>query len=606
MKNGIKTLATWLILAIVFFALISALFNNTDKKMNYSELMAKINNGEVSKIEISSDKTKAYVTLKEDATAKTTNSVKEVTIPSLDNFMDQISDKLVDNEMTISQDEESVFMAVLSIFSPFVILIIFLLFWILLMNPNQNGNKSSMSFGKSKARMMNTTDKNKVTFKDVAGVEEEKQELEEIVEFLKSPKKFTDMGARIPKGVLLVGHPGNGKTLLAKAVAGEAGVPFFIISGSDFVEMFVGVGASRVRDLFEQAKKNAPCIIFIDEIDAVGRQRGAGLGGGHDEREQTLNQLLVEMDGFSPNEGVIVLAATNRPDVLDKALLRAGRFDRQIVVSSPDVKAREQILEVHARKKKLANNVDLGIIAKNTAGFAGADLENVLNEAALLAARRDKTEISMKEIEEAMVKVTMGPEKKSRVISEKEKKLVAFHEAGHAVVSKFLPTQDDVHQISIVPRGMAGGYTMYRPSEDRSFMSKSEMEENIISLLGGRVAEELVLGDISTGASNDIERASKIARDMVTKYGMSEKLGTITFGSGQEEVFLGRDFATQKNFSEETSGLIDEEVKRIIDTAYNAARQILSENIGKLHDVANVLLEKEKIDGEEFQSIMNA
>ena len=606
MKNGIKTLATWLILAIVFFVLISAVFNNTDKKMNYSELITKINNGEVSEIEISSDKTKAYVTLKEDGTASTVNTIKEVTIPSLDSFMEQISDKIVESEITLSQEEESVFMAVLSIFSPFVILIIFLLFWILIMNPNQNGNKSSMTFGKSKARMINTSDKNKVTFKDVAGVDEEKQELEEIVEFLKSPKKFTDMGARIPKGVLLVGHPGTGKTLLAKAVAGEAGVPFFIISGSDFVEMFVGVGASRVRDLFEQAKKNAPCIIFIDEIDAVGRQRGAGLGGGHDEREQTLNQLLVEMDGFSPNEGVIVLAATNRPDVLDKALLRAGRFDRQIVVSSPDVKAREQILEVHARKKKLANDVDLGIIAKNTAGFAGADLENVLNEAALLAARRDKTEIGMQEIEEAMVKVTMGPEKKSRVISEKEKKLVAFHEAGHAVVSKFLPTQDDVHQISIVPRGMAGGYTMYRPSEDRSFMSKSEMEENIVSLLGGRVAEELVLGDISTGASNDIERASKIARDMVTKYGMSPRLGTITFGSGQEEVFLGRDFATQKNFSEETSGLIDEEVKRIIDNAYNAAKQILSENIKKLHDVANVLLEKEKIDGEEFQEIMNA
>ena len=606
MKNGIKTLATWLILAIVFFVLISAVFNNTDKKMNYSELITKINNGEVSEIEISSDKTKAYVTLKEDGTASTVNTIKEVTIPSLDSFMEQISDKIVESEITLSQEEESVFMAVLSIFSPFVILIIFLLFWILIMNPNQNGNKSSMTFGKSKARMINTSDKNKVTFKDVAGVDEEKQELEEIVEFLKSPKKFTDMGARIPKGVLLVGHPGTGKTLLAKAVAGEAGVPFFIISGSDFVEMFVGVGASRVRDLFEQAKKNAPCIIFIDEIDAVGRQRGAGLGGGHDEREQTLNQLLVEMDGFSPNEGVIVLAATNRPDVLDKALLRAGRFDRQIVVSSPDVKAREQILEVHARKKKLANDVDLGIIAKNTAGFAGADLENVLNEAALLAARRDKTEIGMQEIEDAMVKVTMGPEKKSRVISEKEKKLVAFHEAGHAVVSRFLPTQDDVHQISIVPRGMAGGYTMYRPSEDRSFMSKSEMEENIISLLGGRVAEELVLGDISTGASNDIERASKIARDMVTKYGMSPRLGTITFGSGQEEVFLGRDFATQKNFSEETSGLIDEEVKRIIDNAYNAAKQILSENIKKLHDVANVLLEKEKIDGEEFQEIMNA
>ena len=462
-----------------------------------------------------------------------------------------------------------------------------------------------MTFGKSKARMLNANDKNKVTFKDVAGVDEEKEELQEIVDFLKSPKKFTDMGARIPKGVLLVGHPGTGKTLLAKAVAGEAGVPFFIISGSDFVEMFVGVGASRVRDLFDQAKRNSPCIIFIDEIDAVGRQRGAGLGGGHDEREQTLNQLLVEMDGFAANEGVIVLAATNRPDVLDKALLRAGRFDRQIVVGTPDVKAREEILKVHARKKKIAEDVDLGTIAKNTAGFAGADLENILNEAALLAARRDKSEIGMEEIEDAMVKVTMGPEKKSRVISEKEKKLVAFHEAGHAVASHFLPTQDAVHQISIIPRGMAGGYTMYRPSEDRQFMSKSEMEEQIISLLGGRVAESIVLGDISTGASNDIERASKIAREMVTKYGMSERLGTITFGSGQEEVFLGRDFTTQKNFSEETSGIIDEEVKRIIDYAYNKTEEILKSNLEKLHQVANVLLEKEKIDGEEFIEIMN-
>ena len=400
--------------------------------------------------------------------------------------------------------------------------------------------------------------------------------------------------------------PGTGKTLLAKAVAGEAGVPFFFISGSDFVEMFVGVGASRVRDLFEQAKKNAPCIIFIDEIDAVGRQRGAGLGGGHDEREQTLNQLLVEMDGFTKNEGVIVLAATNRPDVLDKALLRAGRFDRQIVVSSPDVKAREQILEVHARKKRLADDVDLSIIARNTAGFAGADLENILNEAALLAARRNKSEIGMGEVEDAMVKVTMGPEKKSRVISEKEKKLVAFHEAGHAVVSSFLPTQDVVHQISIIPRGMAGGYTMYRPSEDKSFMSKSEMEENIVSLLGGRVAESLVLGDISTGASNDIERASKIARAMVTKYGMSDRLGTITFGSGDEEVFLGRDFTKERNYSEETSGIIDEEVKRIIDTGYQTAVKLLKENMDKLQAVANVLLEKEKIDGEEFNAIMNS
>ena len=367
--------------------------------------------------------------------------------------------------------------------------------------------------------------------------------------------------------------------------------------------MFVGVGASRVRDLFEEAKKKAPCIIFIDEIDAVGRQRGAGLGGGHDEREQTLNQLLVEMDGFAENEGVIVLAATNRPDILDKALLRPGRFDRQIVVPSPDVKAREQILEVHSRKKRLADDVDLKIIAKNTSGFSGADLENVLNEAALLSARRNLPEIGMKEIEDAMVKVTMGPEKRTRVRSEKENKLVAYHEAGHAVVSRFLPTQDPVHQISIVPRGMAGGYTMYRPTEDKNFMSKSEMEETIISLLGGRVAEKLILNDISTGASNDIERATKIARDMVMKYGMSERIGTITLGSGQEEVFLGRDFAQAKEYSEETAGIIDEEVKKIVDQAYQTAIEILKANVDKLHAVASVLLEKEKIDGEEFDRI---
>ena len=611
MKNGIKTLAVWLVIGIIFIVVLNSVFNNPNTKMSYSELMNKISLGEVSEIKISSDKTVAYVTMKNaENSTSTSNTIrnleKEVVIPSIDTFMEQISDNLAEGQLTLNQEEESILLTVLSAFSPFVILIIFLLFWILLMNPNQSGNKS-MSFGKSKARILNTNDtKTKVTFKDVAGIDEEKEELAEIVDFLKSPKKFTDMGARIPKGVLLVGHPGTGKTLLAKAVAGEAGVPFFIISGSDFVEMFVGVGASRVRDLFEQAKKNAPCIIFIDEIDAVGRQRGAGLGGGHDEREQTLNQLLVEMDGFAANEGVIVLAATNRPDVLDKALLRAGRFDRQIVVGSPDVKAREEILKVHARKKKLAEDVNLSTIAKNTAGFVGADLENILNEAALLTARRDKEEIGMQEIEDAMVKVTMGPEKKSRVISDKEKKLVAFHEAGHAVASKFLPTQDDVHQISIIPRGMAGGYTMYRPSEDRSFMSKSEMEEQIISLLGGRVAESLVLGDISTGASNDIERASKIARAMVTKYGMSERLGAITFGSGQEEVFLGRDFAQQKNFSEETSGLIDEEVKRIIDTAYRRTEDILNANMEKLHKVANVLLEKEKIDGEEFEEIMNS
>ena len=606
MKNGIKTLAVWIIAGMIFVVLLNAAFNNSNYQMSYSELLNKVTTGEVTTIELSSDSKTAYVTLKGNESTGKAAEMKEVIIPSLDSFMEQISENIVSGQIEFTQEEESILMAVLIAFSPFIILIVFLIFWLLLMNPNQNGNKS-MSFGKSKARMLNTNDpKTKVTFKDVAGIDEEKEELSEIVDFLKSPKKFTDMGARIPKGVLLVGHPGTGKTLLAKAVAGEAGVPFFIISGSDFVEMFVGVGASRVRDLFEQAKKNAPCIIFIDEIDAVGRQRGAGLGGGHDEREQTLNQLLVEMDGFAANEGVIVLAATNRPDVLDKALLRAGRFDRQIVVGTPDVKAREEILKVHARKKKLGDDVDLGTIAKNTAGFVGADLENVLNEAALLAARRDKTEIGMLEIEDAMVKVTMGPEKKSRVISDKEKKLVAFHEAGHAVASKFLETQDDVHQISIIPRGMAGGYTMYRPSEDRSFMSKSEMEEQIISLLGGRVAEALVLGDISTGASNDIERASKIARAMVTKYGMSEKLGAITFGSGQEEVFLGRDFTTQKNFSEETSGLIDAEVKRIIDTAYRRTEDILNEHMDKLQAVANVLLEKEKIDGEEFAEIMNS
>ena len=597
MKKGIKTLAMWLIIGIIVIVLLSSIMENSSSKMTYSELVTSIENKEVENIKISADGNTATVKL------KNSKMEKEVNVPSLDSFMSYSEEYLKTGEFTLEEEKESIWITVLSLITPFGLLIIFFIFWFMMMSGNNQGGAKNLTFGKSKARLVNAGEKNRVTFDDVAGVDEEKEELEEIVEFLKNPKKFTDMGARIPKGVLLVGQPGTGKTLLAKAVAGEAGVPFYTISGSDFVEMFVGVGASRVRDLFEQAKKNAPCIIFIDEIDAVGRQRGAGLGGGHDEREQTLNQLLVEMDGFSDNEGVIILAATNRPDVLDKALLRAGRFDRQIVVSSPDVKAREQILEVHARKKKLSEDVDLKVIAKNTSGFAGADLENVLNEAALLAARRNYKEIGMKEIEDAMVKVTMGPEKKTRVRSQKENRLVAYHEAGHAVVSRYLPTQDPVHQISIIPRGMAGGYTMYRPTEDKSFMSKTEMEENIVSLLGGRVAEELILNDISTGASNDIERATQIARNMVTKYGMSDRVGAIMFGGGQGEVFLGRDFAQTKDYSEETAGIIDEEVKKIIDYAYNRARNILSEHADKLHAVAGVLMEKEKIEGEEFDRI---
>ena len=597
MKNSIKTLAAWLVIGIILLFIIPAILNGTNNELTYSELLSKIEAGEVTDIEIAYGGESARVKLKNDS------NIKNVNIPSVDNLMENLNTSMTDNTINVTEADKSFWLIVSDLLLPISSIVLLILMFMLFIGGPQSQGKGTMPFGKSKARMLTANDRNKVTFKDVAGIDEEKEELQEIVDFLKNPKKYTDMGARIPKGVLLVGGPGTGKTLLAKAVAGEAGVPFFIISGSDFVEMFVGVGASRVRDLFEEAKRNAPCIVFIDEIDAVGRQRGAGLGGGHDEREQTLNQMLVEMDGFSANEGVIVLAATNRPDVLDKALLRPGRFDRQIVVPAPDVKAREQILEVHARKKKLADDVDLNIIAKNTSGFTGADLENILNEAALLAARREKQEIGEREIEDAMVKVTMGPEKKTRVRSDKEKKLVAYHEGGHAVVSRYLKTQDPVHEISIIPRGMAGGYTMYRPTEDKSFISRTEMLENIVSLLGGRASEDLVLGDISTGASNDIQRATQIAKAMVTKYGMSDRIGTITLGSDQDEVFIGRDWGHEKSYSEETAGVIDEEVKKIIDNAYMEAKNILREHRDKLDRVAEVLVEKEKITGEEFDQI---
>lgn len=489
----------------------------------------------------------------------------------------------------------------------FLIIIMLVAFWGMFMQQSGGGgggNRGVMNFGKSKAKMA-TPDKKKVTFNDVAGEDEEKDELEEIVDFLKNPSRYIEVGARIPKGVLLVGPPGTGKTLLAKAVAGEAGVPFFSISGSDFVEMFVGVGASRVRDLFEQAKKNSPCIIFIDEIDAVGRQRGAGLGGGHDEREQTLNQLLVEMDGFGVNEGIIMIAATNRPDILDPALLRPGRFDRQIVVGPPDVKGREEVLKVHSRNKPLGEDVDLKVLAKRTPGFTGADLENLMNEAALLTVRGKKKVITMDVLEEAITRVIAGPEKKSRVITDKDKRLTAYHEAGHAVVSKYLPNSYAVHEISIIPRGMAGGYTLHLPDEDTSYTSRSKLKDEMVGLLGGRVAEALILKEISTGAKNDIDRTSSIAKKMVMEYGMSEKLGPISFGKEQGEVFLGRDLGHSRDFSEEVASLIDKEIRELVGEAYERAQTILTENVDKLHAVAQALIEREKLTAEEFNTIMD-
>lgn len=475
--------------------------------------------------------------------------------------------------------------------------------WFMLMQQSQGGGGRVMNFGKSRARRYDE-DNIKITFKDVAGADEAKQELEEVVEFLKHPKKYNDLGAKIPKGVLLYGPPGTGKTLLAKAVAGEAGVPFFSISGSDFVEMFVGVGASRVRDLFEQAKKSAPCIVFIDEIDAVGRQRGAGLGGGHDEREQTLNQLLVEMDGFGANEGIVMIAATNRPDILDPALLRPGRFDRQIVVDRPDIKGRQEILKVHVKGKPISPEVELGVIARRTPGFTGADLSNLVNEAALMAARKNKNKIDMPEMEEAAERVIMGPERRSRVISDKEKRLTAYHEGGHTLVGMLLDNTDPVHKVTIIPRGRAGGYTLSLPKEDRYYATRSEMLDELKVLLGGRVAEALVLKEISSGASNDLQRATSLARQMICEYGMSPELGPMTFGHRQDQVFLGRDIGRDKDYSEEVAAKIDKEIRKFIDEAYQKTESLLNENMDKLHLIADALIERETLEGEEIDQLM--
>ena len=609
-KKKIITLLPYILIPVMIISGM-AFYASTQQqeKTEYYELVSLFDEGKVTeyKLNLSSGALSYYV--------EGDKQQKTFSVPSVSLFVEDIHDSVIkynrenpDKKIKADYVAGSTGEWIYNIVPTLLLLVVMgALTFFMFRRMNQtmtNENNRTMSFGK--ARIKHAKDeKRKATFKDVAGADEEKEELEEIVQFLKDTSKFDSLGARIPKGVLLVGPPGTGKTLLARAVAGEADVPFFSISGSDFVEMYVGVGASRVRDLFDQAKKNAPSIIFIDEIDAVGRHRGAGMGGGHDEREQTLNQLLVEMDGFGANEGVIVIAATNRPDILDPALLRPGRFDRQVTVNYPDTKGRVEILKVHAKGKPIAPDVDLNSIAHATVGFTGADLENLLNEAALLAARRDKKAITMEEIDEAALKVQVGSEKKSHKMNEKEMKLTAYHEAGHAVSSFYLEHTDPVHQISIIPRGMAGGYTLYRPVEDKKYTTKNEMLDNLVSLLGGRVAEALVLGDISIGASNDIERATEIARSMITKYGMSEKLGPISFGGENHQVFLGKDYSNVRNYSENVASQIDEEIENIIRNAYERTEKILTEHMDKLHIIAQKLFENEKMSGEEFAEIMN-
>ena len=592
------------ILLLVLLAMV--LNNRSDKTYNYSQIVYYFEDQQVTKYSIDLGSGEMIIQLKDNTQISYVAPNASMLLEDVGPYVEQYNRDHPDARMEfdVKRPAETTWLS--SLLPMLLTLAVMLLFWWFMMkrlNTSMGDAGKQMNFGKAKIKQM-ADEKRKTTFADVAGADEEKEELREIVEFLKSPRRYNELGARIPKGVLLVGPPGTGKTLLARAVAGEAGVPFFSISGSDFVEMFVGVGASRVRDLFDQAKKNSPCIIFIDEIDAVGRQRGAGLGGGHDEREQTLNQLLVEMDGFGANEGVIMIAATNRPDILDPALMRPGRFDRQIMVGYPDIRGREEILKVHARGKPVAPDVDLKTIAKSTAGFTGADLENLLNESALLAARKNLKAITMEEIEEATIKVVVGTEKKSHVMTEKEKKITAYHEAGHAVTTFYCPTQDPVHQISIIPRGMAGGYTMQIPTEDRAYRSRKEMEEDLVVMLGGRVAEALTLDDISTGASNDIERATKLARSMVTKYGMSEELGPITYGQDEGEPFLGRDMGHIRNYSEDTSSMIDREIKRLMTNAYNRTESILRGHMDKLHQVSKYLFDNEKMSGEEFARMM--
>ncbi len=597
MNKVLKNLSIYLLIVLVIIFLIQF---TGDKKttivpLRYDEFVTQLEQNKIQSVEMTTDKATNIIKgkLKDGKEFQTNGPVMDETLIPL------LKEKSV-NYQQIPPPEPSWWAGLLTTMLP---ILIFVLLFFFMMQQSQGGGNRVMSFGKSKAKL-HTDEKKKVTFEDVAGADEVKEELTEIVDFLKNPKKFNEIGAKIPKGVLLFGSPGTGKTLLARAVAGEAGVPFFSISGSDFVEMFVGVGASRVRDLFEQAKKNAPCIVFIDEIDAVGRQRGAGLGGGHDEREQTLNQLLVEMDGFNPNEGIIIVAATNRPDILDPALLRPGRFDRQIVVDSPDVKGREEILKVHAKGKPLDLDVDLEVLARRTPGFTGADLANLMNEAALLAARFGKKSISMRELEDSIERVIAGPEKKSKVISEKEKRLVSYHEAGHALVGYLLPNTDPVHKVSIIPRGRAGGYTLLLPKEDRYYMTRSMLLDQVVMLLGGRVAEDVVLKEISTGAQNDLERATGTIRRMIMEYGMSDELGPLTLGHKQDSPFLGRDINRDRNYSEEVAFTIDKEVRKMIDQSYTKAKALLTEHRSTLDKIAQVLMEKETIEANEFAGLM--